>query len=118
MSASTLRRTLRSTPPPAATLPPTACALHKSGNAACWGKDTGGNTKLPASLAGGGVAAISAGGDFTCAILAAGRSLVCFGANYNNELNIPAKWKAGVAQVAAGANHACAVTTAGELGCW
>ena len=79
------------------------CALHKSTKMACWGEGSSGKTQLPPSLAGGGVVAISAGGDFTCAILAAGRTLVCFGANYNNELDIPAKWKKGVAQVAAGA---------------
>lgn len=58
---------------------------------------------------------VSAGGEFTCGVLAEG-TILCWGADERGQLDAPSgdAW----VQVAAGRYHACALDEAGAVSCW
>ena len=114
------------------------CAVTAANNAVCWGDNKFGEigdgtrqdrlkavavTGLPA----GGVAAVSAGFDHTCALLAVG-TVRCWGNNGNGELGdgttkqrthpVAVSGLAGVDSISAGFDHTCAVTSGGAAKCW
>ena len=127
------------------------CALTTAGGLKCWGSnDFGelgdGTTTLPttpvdASGLHSGVAAVSAGGGYTCALTTAG-GLKCWGGSTYGRLGdattsgrprpvdvcatgatfpctaVNNNILTGVAAVSAGIAHTCAVTTAGGVKCW
>jgi alpha-tubulin suppressor-like RCC1 family protein len=113
------------------------CAVGANGTLWCWGRNAVGQLGdgtttarpdpkqvLPAGAA--DWAAVSASGDYTCALRATG-ALFCWGANTQGQLgtgdttavSAPVAIGAGNwAAVAAGQTHTCAVTKAGALWCW
>lgn len=115
------------------------------GQVMCWGADTfaqagsdpatafyyPGTNQVMFAMASGitsGASRIAAGGEFTCADLAAG-SVQCFGKSVDGQLgNAPAYWFSAAPQavgggmtlhgVAAGNRHACALDANSEAWCW
>lgn len=76
----------------------------------------------------GGVTAITAGAEFTCAVLAGGGA-DCWGQNASGQLgngsdagaNTPlpvAVLLSGATRISAGTNHACALIDGGTVDCW
>jgi alpha-tubulin suppressor-like RCC1 family protein len=113
------------------------CALTAGGGIRCWGGNklgalgdgTNENRPKGVDVAGlnGGVQALAAGMDFTCAV--SGNRAKCWGADDSGQLgngsykstNGPvdvAGLGNGIVSVAAGFFHACALTAAGEVWCW
>ena len=113
------------------------CAVV-DGAAMCWGLNTHGqvgdsttadrNVPAPVSGLGSGIIAISAGGQHSCALTAAG-GVKCWGENSTGQLgdstttqrNTPVDvvgLSTGVTAVAAGWSHTCAALTAGGVMCW
>jgi alpha-tubulin suppressor-like RCC1 family protein len=115
------------------------CALLSTGAVKCWGENMYGalgnntlsNSPVPVDVTGlsSGVASVSAGGPFTCALTTAG-AVKCWGTNGSGALgnNSPDSYSkvpvdvtglsSGVVAVSAGATHACARTSAGIVKCW
>jgi alpha-tubulin suppressor-like RCC1 family protein len=114
------------------------CALTTTGAIWCWGANASGqlgdgtnvNRNAPVNISGlpGGVAAIVAGSEHTCAQTSGG-VMGCWGANASGQLgdatnvnrNAPvnvAGLSGGVAEIAAGSEHTCALTRGGTMGCW
>ncbi len=113
------------------------CALSTGGAAVCWGANFSGqlgdgtnlNRNAPANVSGlfGGVSAIAAGSEHTCAVTA-GR-VKCWGANSSGQLgdgtnldratpvSVPGL-PGTVTAIAAGSAHMCALTTDGSMWCW
>jgi alpha-tubulin suppressor-like RCC1 family protein len=115
-----------------------SCAMTTTGAVLCWGRNAGGalgdgttvSSSVPVSVVGlsTGVAAIAAGGFYTCARTTAG-PILCWGVNTDGQLgdgsiiasSVPISVSglaSGVAAVSAGGNHSCALTTAGGVLCW
>lgn len=115
-----------------------SCALLSTGAPRCWGNDAQGavggggsaDTRLPVPVSGltGGVSALSAGGQHTCAVTTTG-ALKCWGDNGfgmlgdNSQINRPAPVDVSGAAgdhalVAAGGNHTCAILLNGSARCW
>ncbi len=114
------------------------CARTNVGAVRCWGANGSGQLgdgtrttrPAPVSVVGlsGGVAAITTGGNHTCALTVAG-GVKCWGDNGYGQLGdgttvdrlTPvdvAGLGSGVAAIHAGDNHTCAVTIAGGAKCW
>jgi alpha-tubulin suppressor-like RCC1 family protein len=114
------------------------CALMTSGDVQCWGDNGYGqlgdgttterHTPVNVSDLTGGVRAIAAGGDHTCALTSSG-GLKCWGHNLHGRLgdgttierHTPvdvSRLTNGLSAVAAGWNHTCALTTTGSVKCW
>jgi alpha-tubulin suppressor-like RCC1 family protein len=113
------------------------CALSTGGAAVCWGANFSGqlgdgtnlNRNTPVNVSGlsGGVSAVAAGSEHTCAVTAGG--VKCWGANFSGQLgdgtnvnrNAPVSvpgLSGSVTSIAAGSSHMCALTTDGSLWCW
>jgi len=119
------------------------CAVTSASGVKCWGLNVNGalgdgtttdrTTPVDVSGLGSGVAAISAGNQYTCALTTPG-GVKCWGYNAHGELGdgttgyticscrtTPVDVSGlggGVAAVSAGGLHTCALTTAGGVKCW
>ena len=116
------------------------CAWRKSGAVACWGLDdwrqlgigdanppTTVSTPLPVDAV-TGVKQMAAGNRHTCALLAGGTHISCWGINVGGTLgrgtrvlsDVPVKVasSATIASLAHGSAHSCAIDSAGALSCW
>lgn len=129
------------------------CALTVAGGVKCWGDNDHGQLgdgtnetslgPVEASGLSSGVAAVSAGGDHTCALTMAG-GVKCWGGNFSGQLGdgtsagpetctvsgTPYAFacsttpvdvtglSSGVAAVSSGYRHTCALTSAGGVRCW
>ncbi|MEP7096628.1 MAG: Ig-like domain repeat protein [Dokdonella sp.] len=115
-----------------------SCAITASGGIKCWGDNSAGQlgdgfgtqrqTAVDVTGLGSGVAAVTAGGNHSCALTAAG-GVKCWGANGSGELgdnsttarSTPVAVNglgSGIAALSAGSTHTCAVTTGGGVKCW
>jgi alpha-tubulin suppressor-like RCC1 family protein len=114
------------------------CALESGGGMKCWGYNAVGQLgdgtteghSTPAYVKGltGGVSAIAANGNFTCAARTAG-GVRCWGDNWDGQLgdgtrtshSLPAPVSglaSSVTALAAGRSHTCAVLPGGAAQCW
>jgi alpha-tubulin suppressor-like RCC1 family protein len=103
------------------------CAITTGGTVACWGYNVYGqlgdgtrtNSSRPVRVAGldGGVTAIAAGVDHTCAVAADGR-VTCWGSNRYGQLGEAAVGATAATAISAGEYHTCALTSGGEVRCW
>lgn len=125
-----------------------ACAVNAAGAVVCWGDNTWGELEndsatsmcevvdapcspVPVPVAGlsSGITAVSAGGQFACALTTTG-GVQCWGSNdldtlgYSNvdaaagPPGLVAGLTSGVTAVSAGASTACALTSDGRVECW
>ncbi len=114
------------------------CALVTNGGIKCWGSNTRGqlgdgtliSRSKPVDVVGltSGVAAVSSGGQHTCA-LTTGGGVKCWGRNFEDQLgdgsgtdqNTPVDVvgaASGVSSVYAGGFHTCLKTADGNVQCW
>jgi len=116
------------------------CALLTGGGISCWGYNAQGQLGdgttyqrlIPGPVSGitSGAAALSAGGNHTCAILGGAAGVSCWGYNDEGQLGdnsttrrtspVPVSWPGGgaAAAVAAGGGHTCAIASGGGALCW
>ena len=85
------------------------CALAESGELACWGDNSHGQT-----VEWGGYRQVSAGVQHTCALADSG-GLACWGRNWEGQVDTPS---GRYQQVSAGGLHTCALAESGDLACW
>ncbi len=122
------------------------CALTSVGEVKCWGRNNYGQLGSPTNSGtenpndvplgvatlGGGVVAIAAGDQHSCALTGTG-TVKCWGVNRYGQLGNPtnsgelnpnpvpldvATLGSGVAAIATGSYHSCALTSAGATRCW
>ena len=115
-----------------------SCAVTIEGALKCWGWNDGGqlgdgttlNSTIPIDVDGlsGGIAAVSAGRQHSCALTTSG-GLKCWGLSDGGQLGDGtddqrtspvgvAGLDSGIAGVSAGLLHTCAVTSEGSIKCW
>jgi alpha-tubulin suppressor-like RCC1 family protein len=116
-----------------------SCAVTTAGAVKCWGWNVYGElgngtttistTPVDVVGLGSGVASVSAGFNYSCAVTTAG-AVKCWGRNDYGELGDGTTTTStttpvdvvglgsGVASVSAGFDHSCAVTTGGAVKCW
>ncbi|WP_454083540.1 RCC1 domain-containing protein [Georgenia sp. Marseille-Q6866] len=114
------------------------CALTDVGAVLCWGANSDGQlgdggtdtTSVPVHVVGldRGIAAVSAGGQHTCALTEDG-AVLCWGRNGEGQLGTGSRTSSsvpvpvsgldgGVTAISAGQYHTCALTDAGDVTCW
>jgi len=122
------------------------CAVTSKGAVLCWGDNedgqlgngttTSSSTPVPVNGLSSGVASITAGQNFTCALMQVG-TVMCWGYNFDGELGNGASGENadsdvpvqvmdvagtgplnGVVAISSGQVHTCAVTSAGTVLCW
>lgn len=113
------------------------CALNSAGGVACWGSNYSGqlgdgttvNRPAPVPVVGlsSGVVAISAGDQFSCALMDVG-TVKCWGGNSfqqlgngsstNNVFPTEAVGLTNVVEISSGEFHSCALTTSQIVKCW
>lgn len=114
------------------------CALTKAGGVKCWGFNESGqlgdgtttdqHTPVAVSDLAGGVIALGAGSDHSCALRSSG-GVTCWGWNELGQLGDGTKTDrhrpvevsglaGGVIAIAAGGTHSCALTAARTVKCW
>jgi alpha-tubulin suppressor-like RCC1 family protein len=115
-----------------------SCALTDAGSVLCWGDDFYGQlgdggfggSAVPVAVSGlpGGVTALAAGSQHTCA-LTDGDDVLCWGRNDDGQVGeatirvhrVPvavADLPGGITRIEAGWVHTCAIAGAGSLWCW
>ena len=120
-----------------------SCALSTGGGVQCWGDNFSGqlgnnssiDSHTPVAVSGlagvgtlGGVAAIAAGYDYTCA-LSTGGGVLCWGYNATGQLGNNSTTNSltpvavsglasGVVAITVGQGHSCALSTGGGVQCW
>lgn len=114
-----------------------SCAVSQAGGAFCWGYGGTGrlgngiqaNSTVPSEVSGlaSGVAAVSAGTSFACALTSAG-GVKCWGEGGSGQLGNGATSSSAVpvtvislssaAHISAGGAHGCALLTSGGAKCW
>jgi len=115
-----------------------SCALSVGGAVKCWGGNNFGqlgngsaghqSTPVEVSGLGGGVQAIAAGGEHSCA-LTSGGTVKCWGYNTSGQLgngstvnqSTPVDVSglgSGIQAIATGGTHTCALTGVGAVKCW
>lgn len=103
------------------------CAVTGAGGAKCWGANydgalgngTSDRYYSPVDVSGlsRGVTAVSAGHDYSCALLSTG-GVKCWGQGYQlTPTDIPGL-SSGVAAISSGTRDTCALTSAGGVKCW
>jgi alpha-tubulin suppressor-like RCC1 family protein len=108
------------------------CALTSAGGVQCWGSNGSGelgdqtrtDRSAPVDVVGltSGVAAIAAGGGFSCALMVTG-GVRCWGtlgsqALLSSTVPVDVAGLARIASISAGSGHACGVTVDGGAKCW
>jgi uncharacterized protein (TIGR03437 family) len=119
------------------------CVVNGAGGVLCWGSNASGQlgngtttkslTPVPVSGLSSGAVGITAGQDFTCALMKGG-TVMCWGVNTSGNLgngtttdsDVPVQVKdaagtgpmTGVVAISAGQYHVCAVTSVGAVLCW
>lgn len=119
------------------------CALTDQGAVKCWGDNIFGElgsgtttlSTVPVDVQGlsSGVLAIAAGGHHTCAVLAQGGAVKCWGGYCGCETDVSVLGNgqttvsprpvavtglSGVLSIVAGSNHTCALNADGSVACW
>lgn len=112
-----------------------ACAVTTTGGAKCWGDNGHGQlgnsgtaqSAVPVDVEGltSGVASLSAGSGFTCAVTTSGGAK-CWGSGPIGNSSVSSSpvpvdvsgLTSGVARISAGVSSACALTSAGGVQCW
>ena len=84
--------------------------MRESGELACWGLDSFGQTNAPD----GRFVAVSAGLQHTCGIRESGE-LACWGHNWFSETNAPG---GRFSAISAGSQYTCDIRESGEIACW
>lgn len=114
------------------------CAFTNTGAVKCWGSNANGqlgdgtttdhNTPVDVTGLTGGITAIAAGRDFTCALTASG-GVKCWGGNRDSQLgdgtttdrSTPVDvsgLSGGITSISAGETYVCALTGSGNVECW
>ncbi|MEI7926454.1 MAG: S8 family serine peptidase, partial [Chloroflexota bacterium] len=114
------------------------CAVTTGGGVKCWGdralgatgNGIGSDTNTPVDVAGlgSGIASVSAGSGFSCAVTTTGGAK-CWGANASGQLGNNSQTNSGtpvdvtslssgVASISAGGDFTCVITTAAAVRCW
>ncbi len=96
-----------------------ACGLRPTGVVECWGAAwRNPEDRSPAydvrSGEGGGYAALSVGGDYSCALLRDSKAVDCWSTDRSETYQLAAPYTA----VSAGYGHQCGVLTTGDVHCW
>lgn len=90
-------------------------------NPACWGIDKAGEVTGVETRTGANLTQIEAGGNFTCALYAIGKQIICWGDETYSATAVPADERGSpltFTTMSAGQYHACAIQASGKPVCW